>query len=285
MGCTAHGFVTAARAFECNRRLTCAGTKVAVHPPMDSRDPNNPTPLIPAADWTISAADAPAPAVVPAKEKEQPATARLPWMVVAVVIAIAASVAGVVAALVFIGVRPQPVVATTPPAVTASAASSPIADSSPAPTWTGARRASWANDGSKTIAFTLASTRDVPVWMSYARPVLAVRCMYKSTEVFVVLDTSAGFEEADRRTVRVQWDDEPVSTEQWGVSETGRELFAPDGVGMLRRLAGARQLRFGFTPFNAQPVTADFAVQGFDQLAGLVASTCGWRLEDRVAAR
>jgi hypothetical protein len=38
-------------------------------------------------------------------------------------------------------------------------------------------------------------------------------------------------------------------------------------------------MRFGFTPYNATPVTADFNVQGFDRLAGLVASTCGWRLD------
>ena len=28
------------------------------------------------------------------------------------------------------------------------------------------------------------------------------------------------------------------------------------------------------------PVTAEFSVQGFDKLAGLVGNTCGWKLEE-----
>ena len=70
-----------------------------------------------------------------------------------------------------------------------------------------------------------------------------------------------------------------MMVERWQASESGQELFAPDGVAFARQLARANRLRFGFTPFNAPPVTVEFAVQGFDQLARLVASTCGWRLD------
>ena len=119
------------------------------------------------------------------------------------------------------------------------------------------------------------ATGDVPAWMNHARPVLVVRCAYRTTEVFVILDTSASFEQdADRRTVQVQWDDEPSSVQQWGVSQSGRELFAPDAPALMNRMVSARRLRFGFTPFNANPVTAEFATEGFDRLAGLVTSTC-----------
>jgi hypothetical protein len=165
-------------------------------------------------------------------------------------------------------------------AVAAPASPTPEIESTPPPTWTGSRRARWANDGSRTIAVTLAATHDLPAWMSWARPTLMVRCQSRATDAFVALDTSAAFEaDADRRTVRVQWDDDSASTQRWGVSESGRELFAPDGRAFVQRAATARRLRFGFTPFNASPVTADFAVLGFDQLAGLVAGACGWRLD------
>jgi len=120
--------------------------------------------------------------------------------------------------------------------------------------------------------------------MARARPALVVRCLYRATEAFVALDTSAGFEaESDRRTIRLQWDDDPLMVEQWESSESGQELFAPGGVAFAQQLAHVNRLRFGFTPFNAQPVTVEFAVQGFDQLAGLVASTCGWRLAEGTA--
>jgi hypothetical protein len=177
------------------------------------------------------------------------------------------------------------------PVQTASAASSALApttkpaspvavDAGPAPVWSGSRKAAWANDGTKTITFELAATHDVPVWMSRARPVLVARCLSRRTEVFVFLGTAAKYEEDSfKRTVRLQWDDGPESVHQWQTSDSAQELFAPDGAALIGRLAHANRLRFGFTPFNAQPVTADFVVQGFDQLAGLVAGTCGWKLK------
>ena len=179
--------------------------------------------------------------------------------------------------LAFVSVRPEPRIA-APPATAIAPAPAPApayVETIPPPTWTGGPRASWLRDGSKTITFQLAATRDLSVWMNKARPALAARCLYHAIEVFVVLDTSASFEhDADRRTVRVQWDDEPASVQQWGVSESGKELFAPDAKAFIEQMASARRLQFGFTPFNAEPVTAEFAVAGFDQLRGLITGTC-----------
>jgi hypothetical protein len=156
---------------------------------------------------------------------------------------------------------------------------SPVSASEPAPTWIGSSKATIAPDGSRTIAFELPAIHDVPVWMSRARPVLVAQCLSRQTQVFVYLGASTSFEEdAFKRTVRLQWDDGATTAERWQASESSQELFAPDGVAFVRQLARTNRLRFGFTPFNAQPVTVDFAVQGFDRLAGLVASTCGWRL-------
>lgn len=197
-----------------------------------------------------------------------------------IVVAIVGVVAGMVTMLAVVSTRTQAVSKPAPLAAAAPATPAPLVEEGPTPTWTGSRRASWANDGSKTIAFTLASTRDLPVWMNRARPALIVRCLYRTTEAFVMLETSTSFEQdANRRTVRVQWDDDATAVQQWTVSETARELFAPDGVAFVRRMASAKRLRFGFAPFNAEPVTAEFAVEGFDKLAGLVASTCGWRFD------
>jgi hypothetical protein len=52
-------------------------------------------------------------------------------------------------------------------------------------------------------------------------------------------------------------------------------VFAPDGAQLTERLARAHRLRVGFTPFNSKPVTAEFIVVGFDELAPLVTRTCG----------
>jgi len=208
----------------------------------------------------------------------QPGVTRLTLMIVGG----AGALAGIVLVVALSSLRGDPPLQTASAASAAPTHPAPartVVESAPAPTWTGQRKAAWANNGSKTITFELQAVRDVPVWASRARPVLVVRCLYRATNTFVVLGTSTKFEDDTlRRTIRVQWDDGPETVQQWEVSDSAHELFAPDGVAFVRQLAKANRLRFGFTPFNAQPVTAEFAVQGFDQLASLVANTCGWRL-------
>jgi hypothetical protein len=161
-----------------------------------------------------------------------------------------------------------------------------IVEPPPRQQWQGRRQASWASDGSKTISFELQASDDVPVWMAKVRPQLVVRCLSRTTEVFVALGSAASVEQqSGRHTVQIQIDDDPVIVQQWSDSESSHELFAPDGPLFTRVLADAQRLRFGFTPFNSPPVTVDFTVEGFDSLAPLVASTCGWRLEDDIQER
>ena len=175
---------------------------------------------------------------------------------------------------------PQPV-ATIQSPTPKPAPAAPAVESAPAPTWAGNRQATWANDGSKTISFELKATQDANVWMARVRPLLVVRCLYRTTEVFVAIQSAASIEgQAGSHTVRVQIDDDQESAQQWTDSVTGQELFAPNSVALARRLASAERLRFSFTPYNAQQVTSEFVVQGFDKLAGLVGNTCGWKLEE-----
>jgi len=158
-------------------------------------------------------------------------------------------------------------------------------ESGPAPTWMGARRANVGRDGSKTIAFELTARNDVGVWMKRVRPLLVVRCLARETEVFVAIGSAASIEQqAESHAVRLQFDDAEPVAEPWSDSVSSQELYAPDGVTFARRLARAATLRFGFTPYNSRPVVAEFDVRGFDQLVGLVAGTCGWRVDDSLGA-
>jgi hypothetical protein len=118
---------------------------------------------------------------------------------------------------------------------------------------------------------------DVTASTSRTRPQLVARCLSRMTEVYVVTGPLSFEPQTGRHTVRLQVDDDPEQSQQWVDSDGSKELFAPDGVEMSDRLARAHRLRVGFTPFNAKPVTAEFIVEGFDQLAPLVARTCGRR--------
>jgi hypothetical protein len=243
---------------------------------------------IPLVDWKE-----PEPTVVSVQLRESvPAspgkTLSLPLVGVAATVAIVAGIVVVmsrqpsasepVAVAAPVAWAPAPVTPVAAGAVTPVPAA-PVVESAPAPKWVGARHATWSNDGSKTISFELQSTNDVDVWMKRVRPLLVVRCLYRTTEVFVATRSAASIEaEAGSHTVRLQIDDDPELIQQWSDSVTGQELFASDSVALARRLATAQRLRFSFTPYNAKPVAAEFAVKGFDALAPLVGKTCGWRL-------
>ena len=147
------------------------------------------------------------------------------------------------------------------------------------------RRAGYASDGSKLLTLQVAAVREVQVLRQHIRPVLAVRCLSRRTEVFVALGTSANIEGGDTNKVTVQLDEATPASEQWLRTDTYQELFAPDGVALARQLAGASLMRFTFTPFNSRPVVAEFNVKGFDEHVGTVARTCGWGSPERTNAR
>ena len=243
-------------------------------------DSNQPTPSAP----PPPVAPTPAPAVqvrdaVPAREPRNWSMALVGGAGV-----LACVVAMVVVQSLQPAASPQPVTAPAP--VAKPAAAEEPALEGPVPTWVGSRQATWANDGSKTISFELKSTQDVNVWMARVRPLLIVRCLYRTTEVFVATQASASIEgQSGTHTVRLTIDTEPEIVQQWTDSVSGHELFAPDGVDLARRLARAELLRFSFTPYNAKPVTADFVVSGFDDLAGLVGNACGWKVNDSAQSR
>jgi len=148
-------------------------------------------------------------------------------------------------------------------------------DSTSAPKWTRTRQSLWATDGSRTIGFEVEAERDVPVYMDRVRPVLAVRCISRQTEVFVVLRSAPSIERGtDTHTVRIGLDNESPVEERWLDSSDMHALFSPDGKAFVARMAAARHLRFGFTPFNAPPAVVEFDVHGFDGPLAAMAKVC-----------
>lgn len=145
------------------------------------------------------------------------------------------------------------------------------------PAWVGRRQSVWGPDGTKTVSFALDAISDVTASTSRTPPQLVARCLSRKTEVYIVTGPLSFERQTGSHTVHVQVDDDAAQSEQWVDSEGSHELFAPDAVALTDRLARAQRLRVGFTPFNARPVTAEFIVEGFDQLAPLLTRTCGRR--------
>jgi hypothetical protein len=173
-----------------------------------------------------------------------------------------------------------PLEESAPAAGVSPVAPEPAIEAALAPAWVGSTRAARGRDGSRFVSFQLAALRDVPAWMKHVRPVLVARCLSRRTEVFLATGSAVSVEPgSDDHNVQVQFDDEAPVAQRWAGSVSYQELMAPNGVALARRLARAETLRVGFTPYNSEPVVADFNVRGFDRLVGSLAATCGWRLE------
>jgi len=153
----------------------------------------------------------------------------------------------------------------------------PVAESAStvAPKWKRTRQLRWAADGSRMIGFEVEAERDVDVYMDRIRPILAVRCTSRATEVFVVLHSAASIENAgDTHAVKISLDGEPDVEQRWLDSTDMQALFAPDGKALADRLVASRRLRFSFKPFNHAPATVEFDVHGFDEPLAAMSKTC-----------
>jgi hypothetical protein len=147
----------------------------------------------------------------------------------------------------------------------------------PAHAWTVADSKVWVGAGKDRVAFELPADNTVAIWMRSVRPTLVVRCVEGRMDAFVYTASAARIEpQTDDHTIRYGFDDAADVTERWPDSEEHDALFAPEGAPFARRIAAASVLRFGFTPHNAAPVTAQFTVAGLSRLIEPAARSCGW---------
>lgn len=155
---------------------------------------------------------------------------------------------------------------------------------SPSPTpfvsqkWSRDNSAYWVGNHRKSAALELRADNSVEIWQGRVRPSLIVRCLARSTQVFVFTGSAMKIErQTEAHTVTFGFDDEPEVTERWPDSDEHDALFAPDGAGFAQRLLRARTMRFGYTPHNALPVVAHFQVSGLGDLIAPIAKDCGWK--------
>jgi hypothetical protein len=173
------------------------------------------------------------------------------------------------------------------PSANVSAATAATAPRQPAPAessaslvlhkWSTDNRAYWLGNQRHGAAFELQADNLVQTWFGPVRPTLVVRCTARTLQTFVYTGSPMKIEpHAEGKTVTLSVDDEPAKTERWPDSDDHDALFAPDGIAFAHRLLGARSLRFGYSPHNANDVVAHFHVSGLGELLDPVAKECGW---------
>lgn len=156
-----------------------------------------------------------------------------------------------------------------------SAADAPTAD---APHWAHSADGRWVSSGRHTAAFEVEAIKRVHVWTRDVTPVLVVRCDSGKTEAFVYTQSAARMEPEDGdHTVTVAFDGGSATMERWPDSDEHDALFARHPVEFTRQLTEARALHFGFTPHNAPPVVATFALDGLTDLLAASSRQCGYK--------
>lgn len=144
-------------------------------------------------------------------------------------------------------------------------------------------------DDSKSVALTLDSEDEVQGPLGKVRPSLIVRCQEKKTDVYITTGMAANMEADGEHVVGIRLDDGAARHENWSESTDHAALFASDviwngdeptfhggRIEFAKRLAGANQLTFQFTPFDGSPQTARFNLRGLDTHLHDVAEACGW---------
>jgi hypothetical protein len=121
--------------------------------------------------------------------------------------------------------------------------------------------------GARIVSYSLDADAAVSGWLRNSLPTLKVVCTeQQGIELFVVTGLPAVVEAGDRRSVRLQFDDQKPVITTWVQSENRQALLAPsdEARALVERLAESRRFRFAFVPFNAEPAVARFTLRGFD---------------------
>jgi Type VI secretion system VasI, EvfG, VC_A0118 len=110
--------------------------------------------------------------------------------------------------------------------------------------------------------------------------ILTIRCTRAKTALFVATDDIV-----DNGGVRIKFDDRKPQPQAWSEASDHQGLFAPDPIGLAKQLTKADSFLFEYSPFQKQPTTIEFKVNGLAEKLNSVAEPCGWANIEQAEAR
>jgi len=121
-------------------------------------------------------------------------------------------------------------------------------------------------DDTEIIAIRLRGQNVIQGWLARARPELYIRWKEGEFEAYIWEGMPAEPElGVETFTVRVRFDSQPATVQQWEESNDHESLFSPAAIDFINKLASAKKLTFEFTPFQAPPQVIDFDVRGLSR--------------------
>ena len=136
-------------------------------------------------------------------------------------------------------------------------------------------------DDSRTVVLKLDAENVIQGWPDNTElPYMIIRCKENKTELYIRTGMSAMPEYGlyNENTVRIRVDDNKPYKERWSESTDNEALFAPNAIGLAKKLNKAERMLFEFTPYNSNSQLAEFDVRGLNYYLSEIADTCNWKI-------
>ena len=149
----------------------------------------------------------------------------------------------------------------------------------PNDSWNVTRGAS-SMDDTPSISVSKDANNSSQAWLEKVTPTLIIRCRENKTDVIFATGTNFHTEygEYNNASIRYRIDDKKAQSQYWGESTDGNAAFSPNPVSLLKNMKDAKSLKIEFIPFNSNPSTAEFDLEGLRPHLEEIANTCKWKL-------
>jgi type VI secretion system protein VasI len=130
-------------------------------------------------------------------------------------------------------------------------------------------------DGSKSIFVTIASADGMNLEQGVGKAyALSIRCLKNRTELLLSWPAYLGHQAAE---VRWRLDRQPVTTERWSTSTSGRTAFAPNPIDLTKKMLGRNEFVAGISAYGkATATTVTFRLAGLDEAIKPLRELCKW---------
>lgn len=149
-------------------------------------------------------------------------------------------------------------------------------DAAPAGQWKVEKRSSSGISDAIDVFMVVHAIENIPGENGEVRPVFVVRCQDRNT---AVIFNFARFIEQSRADAALRIDDGEVMGASLKMSASGKAFGywqGEEAIPFVKRLLGGKRLLVQVTPFGANPVLAEFPIEGFDGAVAPLRKACGW---------
>jgi len=137
-------------------------------------------------------------------------------------------------------------------------------------------------DDSESVIMALNAESPIHAWVDdVSTPTLMIRFKEGELDTYFSLGVTPDTEAGDTRTLTLRFDSLPAKDFKGNISTNNKAVFLRDSIELLREISSAQKLTLRFTPFNSNPVTTTFNLNGFNQSASKLFAAANLDLNDK----